>query len=137
EARLAVQARDELAAVTAHELRAPVAAVGLQLGMIRRFLGRRDDLDPKVHTLVADAERTLGQLRRVVDTLHEVGRVRSGHLELRREIVDLSSVVERAVAVIEATHPGGAALVSVIAARPVRGHWDPARLEQAVTNLLS
>jgi PAS domain S-box-containing protein len=126
--------KDEFLATLAHELRNPLAPISnsLQLmkmprvdaGLVQKS---RDMMERQVHHIV-----------RLVDDLLDVSRVMRGKIELRREPVELATVVARAV---ETAQP----LIEV------RGHRldislppeslpldaDPVRLAQVVGNLLT
>jgi CheY-like chemotaxis protein/two-component sensor histidine kinase len=80
----------------------------------------------------------LKQMVRLVDDLLDVSRITTGKLELRRERVDLASVVRDAV---EASRPlidrGGHELTVALPPDPVLLDADPARLAQVFLNLLN
>jgi PAS domain S-box-containing protein len=130
----AVTARDHFLAVLSHELRNPLAALsnGLQL---LRFGGNDPVIAENLSTMM---ERQLKQMVRLVDDLLDVSRITTGKLRLRRERVDLASVVNDAV---EASRPlierGGHELTVGLPIRPMFLDADPTRLAQAFLNLLN
>ncbi len=83
-------------------------------------------------------ERQIGHLVHLVDDLLDVGRISRGKIELRRERVDLASVVNHA---LETVGPlceiMGHRLSVTLPAQPVYLHADPIRLAQVVDNLLT
>jgi CheY-like chemotaxis protein len=77
-------------------------------------------------------------MTRMVDDLLDVSRITRGKIELRKEVVDLASVVDRTV---EATRPliedRRHELTVALPPEPVRLEADPTRLEQVLANLLN
>jgi PAS domain S-box-containing protein len=131
--READRRKDEFLAMLAHELRGPLAPLGYVLEIMKRaegddeLLGRaRDSMD-----------RQLGQLVRLVDDLLDVSRISRGRLELKRERVELASVLRQAV---EACRPlaeiAAVDLIVTLPREPAYLHADAARLAQVLGNLL-
>jgi CheY-like chemotaxis protein len=83
-------------------------------------------------------ERQVGQMVRLVDDLLDVARISRGKIELRRERVELASVVHSA---LESVHPllerMGHELTVTMPSAPVYVNADPTRLAQVVGNLLN
>jgi PAS domain S-box-containing protein len=79
-ARKAVQARDEVLSIVAHDLRSPLGAILLQATLTRRMSGpERRSLRP------AEAiERSVSQMKRMINDLLDVTQIESGRLELER-----------------------------------------------------
>jgi CheY-like chemotaxis protein len=82
-------------------------------------------------------DRQVAQLVRLVDDLLDVGRISRGKLELKRERVELASVLHQAV---EACRPlaeiAEVELIDASPREPMYLHADAARLAQVVGNLL-
>jgi len=125
--------KDEFLATLSHELRNPLAPLRNAIQVLR--LSGGSGADPsRVHDIM---ERQVGHLTRLVDDLLEISRITRGVLELRRERVELSSVLRNAV---ETSEP------LILAARhrldlsmPDESLWlegDPVRLAQILSNLL-
>jgi len=83
-------------------------------------------------------ERQVHQMTRLVDDLLDVSRITRGKIELRKELVELASVVRSAV---EASRPliekWGHRLTVTIPPEPIRLEADPARLAQVFSNILT
>jgi two-component system CheB/CheR fusion protein len=115
----------------AHELRNPLAAVRNAVATATLDEARR----PRALEI---AQRQADQLGRMIDDLLDVARITQGRIELRRELVRLADVVERAVDTMRPfIEARGLALVVTHPSGPVRVEADPARLEQVFVNLLS
>jgi PAS domain S-box-containing protein len=126
--------KDEFLATLAHELRNPLAPIRNGLHLMR-LAGNDDTLVEKARMIM---ERQVQQMVRLVDELLDVARISQNKLELRREWLDLASVVNSAV---ETSRPiidaAGHHLEVSLAPEPIRLHADPVRLAQAVSNLLN
>jgi PAS domain S-box-containing protein len=126
--------KDEFLATLAHELRNPLAPIrnGLQL---MRMAGNDDKLVEKARLIM---ERQVRQMVRLVDDLLDVARISQNKLELRREWLDLSSVVNSAVETSKPIIDAARHRLEIsIPREPIRLHADPVRLAQAVSNLLN
>ncbi|HEY4395989.1 MAG TPA: PAS domain S-box protein [Polyangia bacterium] len=79
-ARKAVQARDEVLSIVAHDLRSPLGAILLQTTLTRRLGGpERRSVRP------AEAiERAVSHMKRMINDLLDVAQIESGRLELDR-----------------------------------------------------
>ena len=126
--------KDEFLATLAHELRNPLAPICNGLQVLRR-----SGVDgPDTKRVYALMERQAGHLVRLVDDLLEISRISRGKVELRKERVDLSSVIGHA---IEMSHglieAAGVELFVVIPDEPLLLDGDAVRLTQIFANLLN
>jgi PAS domain S-box-containing protein len=126
--------KDEFLATLAHELRNPLAPLrsGLE---VMRMAADSPAVITQMHGIM---ERQLGQLVRLVDDLLDVSRITYGKLELRKELVDLASVLTSAVetsrhVIEEREHRFSIELPST----PVILNADLTRLAQVFLNLLT
>jgi PAS domain S-box-containing protein len=125
--------KDEFLAMLAHELRNPLAPIRTALEVLRRRGGEAftDDLGEMM-------ERQVRHVVRLVDDLLDVSRITRGKIELRRESVDLTAAVRRAVEAARATLDERQHQLEIkLPERPVWIDADPARLEQVLANLLA
>ena len=126
--------KDEFLAMLSHELRNPLAAVSLALSMLDRFEG--DAVTTAKYR--ATAQRQLGTLVRLVDDLLDVSRITRGSVELRKEAVDLVSIIQDAVTSVRPTiEKWGHELSVTMDSGSFRMNADATRLEQVVVNLLT
>jgi len=126
--------KNEFLAMLAHELRNPLAPIRNALQVMRLTSGNGDAL----HSAFAMMERQVGQMVRLVDDLLDVSRISRGKIELRKERVELASIVYHAV---EACRPAMECaehdLTSTLPPQPVYLNADATRLAQVVGNLLN
>ncbi|HEX7452215.1 MAG TPA: response regulator [Polyangiaceae bacterium] len=91
EAEAGSRAKDEFLAMLGHELRNPLAPIVTALQLLRL---RGNDPAKHEHTII---ERQVQHLTTLVDDLLDVSRITQGKITLKRERVELSSIVSRAV----------------------------------------
>jgi PAS domain S-box-containing protein len=134
EVREADHRKDEFLAMLAHELRNPLAPIRNALHIMKQA-GADAAILERVREMM---ERQVQHMTRMVDDLLDVSRITRGKIELRKEVVDLASVVERTV---ETTSPltedRHQELTVDLPPQPVRLEADPTRLEQVLANLLN
>jgi DNA-binding response OmpR family regulator/nitrogen-specific signal transduction histidine kinase len=125
--------KDEFLAMLAHELRNPLAPIvtALQLMNVRQnaqgAVRERNIIERQVH-----------HLARIVDDLLDVSRITRGVIDLRRESVELSTVVERAVEVAQPLVDARQHQLRVsVPATGLLLDADPVRLAQVIANLLN
>jgi signal transduction histidine kinase len=126
--------KDQFLAMLAHELRNPLAPIRNAVELMRQV----ETLDASFQPSREMVERQVKHLARLVDDLLDVSRITQGSIRLRKEVVDLGSVVQRAVEGTRALIESRAHLLSMqLPAEPVRLEADPTRLEQLISNLLN
>ena len=132
--READRKKDEFLATLAHELRNPLAPLRNALHILRL----KDSQSPEVVWSRDVIDRQLQQMTRLVDDLLDVSRISRGKIELRRERVELSQLVERAV---ETSRPlidqGKHQLIVSIPETPILISADVIRVAQIFSNLLN
>lgn len=126
--------KDEFLAMLSHELRNPLAPIVSAL----QVLDRTDAPEGPVRMARGVISRQVGQLRRLVDDLLDIARVRGGKMTLRRAPVPIAAVVERAVEIsqplIEAR---GHRFTAEVPPDVPPVLVDEVRLAQVVSNLLT
>jgi signal transduction histidine kinase/ActR/RegA family two-component response regulator len=126
--------KDEFLATLAHELRNPLAPMNNGLQLMRLAASNPATLE---HAR-AMMERQLQQMKRLVDDLMDVSRISRNRLELRKEFVELATVVNRATETSRPLIEGAEQeLLVSLPEEPVLIDGDPVRLAQAFSNLLN
>jgi signal transduction histidine kinase len=131
--READRRKSEFLGMLAHELRNPLAPIRNAVEILRRSGGD----EQKVNSVTEMMQRQVGQMVRLIDDLLDVSRISRGEIELRREPVELASIVHHAV---EAVRPLCESmnhdLTVTLPSQPAYLNADPSRLAQVVGNLL-
>jgi PAS domain S-box-containing protein len=131
--RRADRRKDEFLATLSHELRNPLAPIRNALHILRNT-GPGETAD-RVHEML---DHQLARLIRLVDDLLEVSRISGGRLDLRKEPVDLATVVQSAIETSGPLIEGASHQLTVsLPDRPLVVDADPIRLGQVLSNLLS
>jgi PAS domain S-box-containing protein len=138
EAQEAVRARDEFISMASHDLKGPLTTIRLQVQSLLRALGGASP--PEVAAVSAKLGSVSGQVDRMVhmmDLLLDVTRITAGQIELQREQVDLAALVSSCAEGLEEDFASAGCGLRIAARKATIGMWDPLRLEQVVTNLLT
>ena len=126
--------KDEFLAMLCHELRNPLASIASAV----QFLRLHPSDDPLQQQATHIIDRQVWQLTYLVDELLDISRINTGRVQLGRQTVALSDIVERA---LETACPlidqRGHELTVSLPPQPVWLEADPFRLEQVVVNLLT
>lgn len=126
--------RAELVSSVAHELRSPLTSVkGFTATLLAKWERFSDDQKRlMLETVNADADR----VTRLITELLDIARIDSGRLMIRRQVVDLTRVVDRHVAgMVAAGHDRARFDVQVHEGIPEL--WvDADKLDQVLSNLL-
>jgi PAS domain S-box-containing protein len=128
------QRKDQFLAMLAHELRNPLVPIrnGLQ---ILNLAGNNPAMAENARSIM---DQALNQMVRLVDDLLDVSRITTGKLKLRKERVELATVVQSAV---DTSRPlieeQGHKLRITLPAAPILLDADPTRLAQVFSNLLN
>ena len=125
------RAKDEFLAMLGHELRNPLGAIGGAMRVLERLPSTSGD-----HKAARDIiARQSAHLAKIVDDLLDVGRVVSGRILLRRNLVDLAQASAAAVATVRAAEREGEH-EWILELAPVLVSADQTRIDQVLANLL-
>ena len=130
----AARRKDQFLAMLGHELRNPLAPVRNALHLLMSDAR----LPPDDQDLCVMMKRQVDHMVRLVDDLIDISRISRGTIMLRRERLDLATVLRNA---IEQSRPlidaGGHRLELAWPERALDGEADPVRLAQVLANLLN
>ena len=121
--------KDDFLAMLGHELRNPLAPILTAVELLARDTAVRRERDV--------IDRNTRHLARLVDDLLDISRVTRGHVELRREIVTLAAILDRAVELAAPIVTRNRHQLRVARADDVVVEGDPIRLAQIFGNLLT
>jgi signal transduction histidine kinase len=132
--REANRLKDEFLAMLAHELRNPLAPIHNAVQLMRNPVLPAAQLSWAREVI----ERQAGHLTRLVDDLLDVSRIKRGKIKVNRELLELATVVARAVETVQPMlvkqqHQ----LVLSVEPAPLYVEGDLTRLTQIIDNILS
>jgi CheY-like chemotaxis protein/nitrogen-specific signal transduction histidine kinase len=127
------QSKDEFLAMLAHELRNPLAPIRTGLQVLRLQPG-----EEAAERTRAMMDRQISHMVRLIDDLLDVSRLTRGKIELKKELIDLKTVIGMAVETSLPLIEAGRHELSVrIPPESLPVEADPTRLGQVFSNLLN
>jgi two-component system CheB/CheR fusion protein len=129
---VADQRKNEFLSVLGHELRNPLAALNNGLNLLQK--------DPANANWALDMMMdNLSTMRHLLDDLLDLNRISKGKIELQRQPVELTPLLERVLASVEAFATSKKQLLKVDLPQqpPLIVDGDPIRLDQIFSNLLT
>jgi signal transduction histidine kinase len=141
----AVAARDEFLAIAAHELRTPLTSLLLHIEALERGVppagfgpaSLPGDLALANQRRYEAVGRQARRLSALIDGMLDVSRLTGGRLELELAEMDLGAQLHELAHRFAADAAAAGSTLTVHADSPLRGVWDPERLDQIVTNLIA
>jgi signal transduction histidine kinase len=131
--REANRAKDEFLSTLSHELRTPLTPILGWMHLLQPF----SKLDPMLAQGIETVERNAKQLSSLIKDLLDLTRVISGKIELAREPVDLTSLVQSVlVENRETAEDLRLDLELSLPGEPVISDIDPVRIQQVISNLI-
>jgi len=125
--------KDEFLATLSHELRNPLTPLRNSLELIKRANGNADLIEQSRSTM----ERQLSHMVRLVDDLLDVNRITRNRLELRRDRVELASIIQHAVEACRSMAESANHELDIsLPPEPIYLNADSVRLAQVFSNLL-
>ena len=131
--READRRKDEFLAVLGHELRNPLAPISNSIELWPLV----DKDRAQMKSLRETMQRQVGQMVRLIDDLMDVSRINHGKIELRRQSLNLATVVSNAIETHESFIKScGHELSVAMPATPVLVDGDSVRLTQVIGNII-
>jgi signal transduction histidine kinase/CheY-like chemotaxis protein len=125
--------KDEFMATLAHELRGPLGAASNALEVME--VAKDDGVKGKAMSIM---RRQISQMTRLIDDLMDIARVSQNKIELKKQPLQLSTVIQTAVDGVKPMMEGKSHDVTVsLPQEPVWIDGDPARLNQIFMNILA
>ena len=125
--------KTQLLNMASHELNTPIAALRLQIHMLKLGAGEQDPRKAKAVTLL---DRNVERLATLVKDVLDVARMQSGQLKMRKEHIDLKALVEEAAELYAQPYMEKGVNLEVRSPK-VQALADPQRIMQVLVNLLS
>jgi PAS domain S-box-containing protein len=138
ETREALRSRDHFFSMAAHELRTPLTPLTLHVqGLLRAIQSDRAPSAQALRTSLAALEKHVSHLTRLIDQMLDLSRLKAGRMPINKELVDLALIVRDVAARFAPEAERLGARIVVRGEERAFGRWDPLRIDQVVTNLVS
>lgn len=125
------QFQRNLAGIVSHDLRAPLSAISLST----EVLLKDEDLTERQAKLALRIHASAARVEAIARDLLDLTRSRAGQgIPLDRRFTDVSEVARQVIGEAEAAEPGRT--FQLERSGDTGGEWDPARLAQALSNLV-
>lgn len=139
ELRKAISARDEFVSISSHELKTPLTSLKLKTQFFLRKLNQNKEISlEEIYKFSDGLEQQISRLTRLVDDMLDISRLRSGKFNLSKQKTNFCQLVSE---VLERIKPQ---FIEAGYQEPVLknlneayGFWDPLRIEQVISNLLT
>ncbi|HEY6000161.1 MAG TPA: MASE3 domain-containing protein, partial [bacterium] len=127
--------KNELLGIAAHDIRSPLAAIGMYATLLSRTLAARGDAEGL--RLLAVIRRTNDRAFAMVSNVLDMTAIESGRLRLEARSHDLRRLVEEILEVQRSLAQGKGIEIDFECEEVAPACVDPARFEQVLSNLLS
>lgn len=128
------KAKNDFMAVLGHELRNPLAVVVSSIDLMQ-LKGGQNDEDKKILNVM---QSRMGMVNRLLDDLLDISRISEGKITLKREPLNLESIINRSI--LSTEHGRKELHQRLLYKKPERAltvFGDAVRLEQIFSNLLT
>jgi PAS domain S-box-containing protein len=125
--------KNEFLAVLAHELRNPLAPIGVVAQLLKLPKVKPEQIKQSAKMI----DDQVGHMTRLIEDLSDASRIGQGKVRIRKERVDVQTLVERALALArQAIDNREHRLVVDLGRQPLTVDADPTRIAQVLANLL-
>lgn len=137
----ALSVRDEFVATASHELKTPLTSLRLQNELFQKALVKQDPFyltREKVSSILERNSKQIERLSRLVDDMLDISRIKTGKLSIKYAPCDLNQILTDVLArTKDQFETSGSGLPEVQFGENPIGEWDPLRIEQVMTNLIT
>lgn len=137
----ALSVRDEFMAIASHELKTPLTSLKLQSQIFQRSLQRHHDVNftpEKINDLLDKNTKQIDRLTRLVDDMLDISRIRTGKFTMKKEPCELKSMLLDIIGrTRESFELSGSGQPVIDHLEDAHGEWDPLRIEQVITNIIT
>lgn len=137
----ALSVRDEFMAIASHELKTPLTSLKLSLQMYERSIYRKEPrafAPEKMQSYLEKNSQSIDRLSRLVDDMLDISRIRTGKLTIKKEKCELSGIMLHVLARYrDQFDESGSGQPMIDTFETSIGEWDPLRIEQVMTNIIT
>jgi signal transduction histidine kinase len=137
DAKEEVRTREEFISIASHEIKTPLSVLILESQLAHLRLKRQELSPERLVKLLNQFDRQFYRLKSLVENMLDVSRIKTGKLVLDPKIFSLNNLIKNILQDFSSQLSLSGCEVSCQANLEVNGEWDPIRVEQVITNLLS
>lgn len=140
QAQEALRTRDEFLSIASHELKTPLTSVLLNLQLILHKIhnAANEKIEmSEIVNMIEISKKQSERMSRLITDLLNISVISTGRLQVEREPLDLSGLVDDILNRFTVQFEKAHMKVILKNRKPVWGHWDRIRLEQVISNLIS
>lgn len=138
EAKTAIKMRDDFLSIASHELRTPLTALNLQLYQLDKLTSSATLVD--IEDIKKISHRAFVQVKKLSDlqsVLMDLAQIRLGKLEIKKERCDVTALASECISQLAFEVSKTKSEIVMEGEHPVIGDYDPIRVTQVITNLLT
>ena len=132
----AIALREDFVSIASHELKTPISALSLNLQFLRKLILPYDS-EGKLDKLTLAVLSAANSAQHLLSDLLDMTKIRSGQLELKLQTIELRTFTEECIEPLKEFALRSNSPITLLPGSQILGNWDPARLRQVLTNLLS
>jgi len=137
EVKDSVQTRDDFISIASHELKTPLTSLQLQIQMLERQLQVRKSVEAENVQSVVFCRDQIQKLSQMIGQLFDTTQIRMGKVQLEKKDSDLVFHNEEMCRRFRFQAKAQGVEIQWFPTSPILGHWDPLRIEQIMSNLIS
>ncbi|NDG27199.1 MAG: PAS domain-containing sensor histidine kinase, partial [Proteobacteria bacterium] len=137
EIKEAVLTRDDFISIASHELKTPLTSLQLQIQLLERQV--QTHMTPTSDTLktVVFCKTQIIRLSQLLNQLLDTTQIRMGNMPIEKVTCDLSLRVDEICNRFQSELENKGIQLNWNRKKPVIGAWDPLKIDQVITNLIS
>lgn len=137
-AQEAVKIRDTFMSVASHELKTPITTIKLQFQLLGRILRKSETISlEELKKPISRVDNVVNRLNDLIDDLLDVSRISAGKLTYHTEPIAIGSFMKDIIHGLEEESLKKGSAIFYSQESELVSVWDPHRLEQVVTNLIT
>jgi signal transduction histidine kinase len=136
----ALQSRDEILAITSHELKTPMQSLILQNQMRLRQIQKNpphDDSSQRMEKLIEADLRHLFRMNRLINDILDLSSLREGKLSLIKQRAKFWEFIHEVIGRFQPQIDAAGCRISIQGDQDATGDFDHYRIEQVLVNILS
>lgn len=130
--------RDDFLSIASHEIKTPLTSLNLQVQLLEKYIQTNgQNLPQHFRESIASCRLQMDRIIHLINSVLDLTQIQLGTLTLNKKNMDLSHLAREVCTRfrVEATNKGVS--IAFFSNKSVMGCWDPVRVDQILTNLIS